>query len=251
MRRYLVASLISLVAGLSLAAQGLEPLAPLPPLPPLPGLGSTTAIDHSQIGFNLFSGWVDNYQRDATRAKFVGSTILYGTGSLAAAGAIATWLKGDEISEAIVGEPMESSLRQNITLGLGIGAGALYLGGIIVSTVPIKDYRSIYADVYNEKDPEVREAMAVSVLRYQADQGRERRITSFVTGFAVPIVASIVTSSIYAAQNKSWSEGFWSALQGSTWSMAGSVVVLFQKTPEERLYERYLSARDALYGSSR
>ena len=41
-------------------------------------------------------------------------------------------------------------------LGFGIGAGVLYISGILVAIVPVKDYYpTVYADVFQERAPEL------------------------------------------------------------------------------------------------
>jgi energy-converting hydrogenase Eha subunit A len=207
--------------------------------------------DKPQIAYHLFSTWADNYQTEATRGKVIGSTILYSIGALGTAGSIVTWTKGDEIAREITGSPIDPELRNGLTLGLGIGAGVSFLSGILVSVTPIKDYRAIYADVFQENDAEVQEAMAASVLHYQADRGKERRITSFVSGLIVPLIAGGITASINAAQGRNWTDGMFDSIKGSSWSMAWSITSLFSKTEEERLYDRYISARDAYYAGTK
>lgn len=236
MRRILASILIVCLGSLSALAQT------------LPIRISST---EPQIAYRLFSTWADNYATDARKGKAIGSAVLFGAGSLCVAGSIVTWTKGEEIYRQANEAPMPTELRQNLALGLGIGAGALYLSGILVSVSPIKDYRAIYADVFEERDAEVQEAMAAAVLRYQSDRGKERRITSFVSGILVPVIACGITAGINASQGKTWSDGLESTLQGSSWGMAGSLTSLFTKTPEERLYERYLATRDALYASKK
>jgi hypothetical protein len=204
-----------------------------------------------QVAYHLFSNWADNYMVDAKRGKAIAEGILYGLGSVSLAGAALTWYGGDAISNNVSGAPMDQNLKQNLTMGFGIGGGALILAGMIVNSVPIKDYRAIYADVFQEKDPEVQEAMAVSVLRYQSDQGRERRIVSFVSGLIVPLLAGGIKAGANLSQGQPWGTDVLSTMGNSSWWMAGSIVYLFQKTPEERLYDRYLSTRDALYGSGK
>ncbi len=204
-----------------------------------------------QIAYRLFTTWADSYMANARRGKVIGETVLYSTGAIALAGAALTWYGGDAISNNVSGSPMDPQLKQNLAMGLGIGGISFLAIGSIVSSVPIKDYRALYADVYEEKNPEVQEAMAASVLRYQSDKGKESRITSFITGLVVPLAAAAITGGINAAQGNNWSDGLLNALKGSSWTMCFSLVSLFQKTPEERLYDRYLATRDALYGSAK
>jgi hypothetical protein len=238
MRRMFTSLLIASLCVVSAIAQSL----------PMRDAGSQ---ENPEIAYHLFSNWADNYRANAIRGKTVAETVLYSSGAIALGGAALTYFGGDAISNEAVGSPLDPDLKQNLTLGLGISGGALIISGMIVASVPIKDYRAVYADVFEEKDPEVREAMAVSVLRYQADKGKERRITSFVSSCVVPILACAITAGVNVAQGDQWSKGVLSSLGSSSWWMAGGVVSLFQKSPEERLYDRYLSTRDAYYGTAR
>lgn len=236
MRRILSTVLIACLVSLSAFAQSLP---------------TSSQDSKPQIAYHLFSTWADDYMSRAKRGKIVGETILYSTGALALGGAALTWYGGDEISNNVSGSPMDPMVKQNVAMGLGIGGAALILSGMIVQSVPIKDYRAIYADIFQEKDPEVQEAMAVSVLRYQADKGKESRITSFVSGLVVPILAGAIQAGVNLSQGDPWGKSVLTTMGNSSWWMAGSIVSLFQKTPEERLYDRYLATRDALYGSSK
>jgi hypothetical protein len=204
-----------------------------------------------EIAYHLFSNWADNYQVRARKNKAIAETVLFSTGGLALGGAALIWFSGDRISENCNGSPMNSETKRDLTMGLGITGGALVLSGIIVSAVPIKDYRAIYSDVFEEQDPEVREAMAVSVLRYQADRGKERRIANFIWSCALPIIAGAVTAGANISNDERWNKDLLSSMANSSWCMAGGVVSLFTKSPEERLYDRYLNTRDAYYGATR
>lgn len=204
-----------------------------------------------EIAFRLFSNWADNYQVRARKNKAIAEGILFSTGALSLGGAALTWFAGDRISENCSGSPMDSETKRGVTLGLGITGGALVLSGIIVAAVPIKDYRAIYSDVFEEKDPEVREAMAVSVLRYQSDRGKERRVSSFIWSLALPIIAGAVTIGSNMSNDDRWNKDLLSSMANSSWCTVGGVVSLFTKSPEERLYERYLNTRDAYYGAAR
>jgi hypothetical protein len=204
-----------------------------------------------EIAYRLFSNWADNYQASAKRGKTVAETILFSGAALTLGGSALTWFGGDAISNNVNGSPMDPDLKQNLSLGLGISGGALLLSGMIVASVPIKDYRAIYADVFEEKDPEVREAMAVSVLRYQADRGKQARIANVFCGIMAPVVLGGITAGLNLSQGERWDKDLWQKLGGMSWSMVWSLTSLFVKSPQEQLYERYLSARDAYYGSTR
>ncbi len=208
------------------------------------------ATDNPQIAYRIFSSWVEDKQQRAPRDKAAAMAVLYTVGGVTLGAGAATYFAGDDISERLTGSPMDRELRDNLSLGLAIGGASLIVAGVMVSSVPLRDYRAMYSDVLNEKDPEVREAMAVAALKYQADRGKERRITSFVSGLAVPVLAGLLRAGANLAQGQEWTDGVWPSMQWSCWSAANGVVQLFQKTDEERRYARYLAARDAFYGAA-
>jgi hypothetical protein len=212
-------------------------------------MSEPSSLEKPEFAYHLFSNWADNYQDNAKKGKTIASTLLYSGAAIGFAGSALSWFGGDAISNNATGSDLDPTLKQNLTIGFGASGAALLLSGIIVSAVPIKDYRAIYADVFQERDPEVREAMAASALRYQADQGKERRISSFVTSCVVPIIVGAITAGVNVAQGKTWSDGVLTSLGNSSWWMAGGIVSLINKSPEERLYDRYLSARDAFYAN--
>jgi hypothetical protein len=211
---------------------------------------SEAKAENPQIAYRIFSSWVNEKQERAPREKKAATIALYTIGGLALGAGATTWFAGDDISEWACGSPMDRELKENLSLGLAIGGASFLVAGIMVSSAPVRDYRAIYSDVLNEGDSEIREAMAVAALKYQADRGKERRITSFVSGLAVPILAGLLRAGANLIEGDEWSEGVWPSMQWSCWSAANGVVQLFQKTDEERRYERYLTARDALYGAA-
>jgi hypothetical protein len=243
MKRTILAFIAVCILAPSIIAEGEETA--------LPMTENRDKRESPQIAYSLFSNWADNYQASAKKRKCVAEGILFGSSAAFAGGAALTWFAGDSMSESSNGSPMDPEEKKDLTMGLGIASGALLVSGIIVAAVPIKDYRAIYADVFQEKDPEVREAMAVSVLRYQADRGKEGRIASFIWGCALPVFVGGIAICANLSEGDDWNKGVLSSMGGSSWSMAGGVVALFTKSPEERLYKRYLDARDAYYGTSR
>ncbi len=203
-----------------------------------------------QIAYRIFSSWVDERMERAPREKKAATIALFTIGGTALAAGATTWYAGDGIAEWMGLPPLKREIKENLSLGLAIGGASMLVAGALVSTAPLKDYRAIYSDVLNEGDPELQEAMAVAALKYQADRGKERRITSFVSGLAVPVFAGLLRVGANLIEGEEWTEGVWPSMQWSCWSAANGLVQLFQKTDEERRYERYLTARDALYGAA-
>jgi hypothetical protein len=201
-----------------------------------------------QIAYRLFSSWVDENEREAGKGKGIAISLLFTGGGLALGGAIATFAGGDKISQSVSGQPMEPLLKQNLVIGLGIASAGLYTAGFLVAASKAPEYRRIYSDVFGEPDPDVQEAMAVSILRYQADKGKEKRIASFISALALPLITGGIRASINLSKGDPWADGVFDSIKGQSWSIASGLVSLVSKTPEERLYERYLATRDALYG---
>ena len=199
-----------------------------------------------QLAFLLLSTWTDRHQRDAERGKSLASGILYGSGVAAGTSAGLIGMRGDLLSSYVLGAPMDSDLRQNLAIGLGLGGAALVIAGFAVTLIPIPDYREDYADVFNEGDPDTREALAVSTLSFNADKGKDRRIATFISSFLVPVVMGGLRVGFNLSESKAWSDGLLNSLGSTSWSIAAGLTSLFSKSPEEQLYDRYLSARDAL-----
>jgi hypothetical protein len=202
-----------------------------------------------QIAYTLFSNWADNYMADAKKSKTVSSGIAFGLGAVGFAGSALTWFGGDAISESATGSPMAADVKQGMTLGLGIGGGICLATGLIIALTPIKDYRAIYSDVFEEKDPEVREAMAVSVLRYQSDQGKQNRVSAAIWNIAGGLVASVTMASINSNSADEWGHQFLKYGPYYSMNIVSGVISLFTKSSEEQRYDRYLAARDAYYGT--
>jgi hypothetical protein len=201
-----------------------------------------------QIAYRMLTTWVDGYERDAGQGKKVATSILYSMGGVGVAAAGATYLWGDDISRQVMGKPLSSDARQGIILGAGLGGAALIAAGLIVDAVPIEDKRAVYADIFEEHDAEVQEAMAVSVLRDQAQRGKERRIASFLSSLIVPLVTGGIRVGVNLALGEPWAKDVTKNVGYSSWSAASGILALFSKSKEELLYERYLTARDSLYG---
>jgi hypothetical protein len=112
---------------------------------------------------------------------------------------------------------------------------------------PVPDYREKYRLVFMEKDPVVQEALAASSLKEMADQGRDHRIASGLSTLLSPLVYMGVQAIINVSSNRNWYDN----MSGGLWWLAGSAVSggisLISPSSEERLYDKYLSARDAMY----
>ena len=210
--------------------------------------GAASSVDSTQIAYKLLASWADNGYAEARRDRAIAAGVVAGTGGLLLGSAAVTWFAGDEISRSATGAPMNADLKLNLSLGLGAGGLALAGAGAIVAAVPVQDPHLVWTEVFNETNADLREAMAVSALRSLAQQGKERRIASFITSFLVPILSGGIQVGINLSQDRVWSTGLLQSLGSSSWSIAAGITGILSTSPEERLYERYLVARSAYSG---
>ncbi|HUX41533.1 MAG TPA: hypothetical protein VMV83_10250 [Rectinemataceae bacterium] len=205
--------------------------------------------DSTQIAYRLLATWADKGYADAWRGKAIAAGVLAGSGGLMVGSAALTWFAGDAISREFSGTAMNSDLKLNLSLGLGAGGLALVGAGALVAAIPIQDPHLAWADVFEENNADLREAMAVSALRSLAQQGKERRVASFISSFLVPVLTGGIQVGLNLSQDKTWSDGLLQSLGSSSWSIAAGLTSLFSTTPEERLYQRYLIAKQAYQSS--
>lgn len=129
------------------------------------------------------------------------------------------------------------------TLSLGFGVRDL----ISLSTRPrLKEYQM----VVSETDLVLREATAAATLKGWSDDARNRRVLAGFLDFALAPIILGISALAETSQGKPWYSGYSSypaiPLVSVVYLLAGGVALL-QTSPEERLYQKYLTARDAVY----
>lgn len=213
-------------------------------------MGGAAFAEQPEIAYRILSGYVTKKESDDSKGQKAGGIILSSIGGLAIAGAAATWFAGDAISQSTIGAPMDSDVKFGVSLGLGIGGLGMALGGAAIIASKPTDYRALYAEVFAEDDTEVREALSVAVLRDISIKAKQERISESVFNLLVPVVSMAIKAGANLAADREWSDNILSGVYWSAWNIASGVAGLFETTPEERLYEKYLASRDALYGES-
>jgi hypothetical protein len=214
-------------------------------------LGGLAAQDQPDIAYRILSGYIDKKEANSGMGLKTGGSIVMGLGGLIVAGAATTYFAGDDIARS-AGAP--AGLDPDIKIGLSIGLG---VGGLVLSSVGYgmafskpRDYRLEYAEVFHEDDRQIREAMAVAVLRDLSIKAKNARVTSALSSFLVPVLSAAIRAGVNLSNGKEWSDGVMSSISWSAWSIAGGITGLFGSSEEERLYAKYLSGREALYGAS-
>lgn len=212
-------------------------------------LGILSAQEQPEIAYRILNGYVDKREADGGGGKKIGGTIMVAVGGLMLAGAGTVWFAGDAIAESAGHSGgMNPDTKFGVTLGVGIGGLALTGAGAGVLFSKPHDYRKEYAEVFTEADHQVREALSVAVLRDMSIKARKSRITGAVSSLMVPLVYSAIKIGANLTNNRPWQEKVMDGFYWSAWSIAGGLSNLFGSTEEERLYEKYLAGRDALYG---
>jgi hypothetical protein len=206
------------------------------------------AEDQPQIGYRILSGYLTKKEADGDRGRKGVGIGFATTGGLLIAGAATTYFAGDWIGESLFSGAMDPEIKTNVSLGLGIGGlAASAIGAGILAAKP-RDWTLEYAEVFAETDQQVREALAVAALKDLAIKGKKERMTGAISNLAVPIVFGAARASINIAKGKAWYMDILDGIYWSPWSVVSGLTSLFGTSEEERLYEKYLAGRDALYG---
>jgi post-segregation antitoxin (ccd killing protein) len=208
------------------------------------------AEDQPEIAYRILSSYVDKQEAEGDRGLKIGGLISYGIGGSLAAASATTWLAGDRISRAASGHSLDPDTKLGLTLGLGIGSAVMLGVGTGLSLSHAPDYRVEYAEVFKEKDAQIREALAVAVLHDLSTKGKKERISGAVSSLLVPVLSAAITAGMNVSDGKPWQDGVLNSAGWSAWSIAGAVSQFFSLSKEERLYDKYLAGRDALYGST-
>jgi hypothetical protein len=241
----LTTACLALCLGLSsaLSAQSADPAAAQSAAAPAPAQSrEALASSQPQIAYRIFSDYVDNKSESDAKGKFgwgMGLTIGGGL-ALGTAGVFAA------LDPAVL-DPNDTNLKWRVAAITGLSGAVMTGVGIGLLASPVPDYREKYRVVFLERDPLVQEALAASSLKEMAQKGKEGRIASALTTILTPLLFTGIMTAIDVSQNRPW----YQSAQTNVWWLAGSAVSggisLFSTSSEERLYDKYLSARDAMY----
>ena len=226
-------SLLSLLLALSLAASLASPL---------------FAEEEPQLAYRILTGYFDKQAVEGERGRKGAGTAFTSIGGTLLAGAGVTYFAGDYIGEGFFGGPMDPEIKNNVALGLGIGGLATTAIGVGLLRAKPHDPAVEYAEVFQEDDAQVREALAVAALKDLSIKGKKRRMTNAVSNLAVPLAYALVKAGMNVAEGKAWNDHISGGFYWGVWNVSSGLTSLFGTTEEERLYEKYLAGREALYG---
>jgi hypothetical protein len=198
-----------------------------------------------QIAYRILNDYVTQEQAKANDKTW--SYIMLGTGGALMAGSAGVWFFGPQITA--INPDWTPDVTTIVTVSLA-GAGVATAGvGLVGALIPPVDVRTQYASVYGEQDSVVQEAMATAALKDIADRGRNARITGAIVGIGTPILTVATQVIINVCMGSEWYDNLASV---STWQipwLVSGITDLFSLSSGERLYEKYLAARSAIYAS--
>ncbi|MFP4363555.1 MAG: hypothetical protein ACLFR1_06765 [Spirochaetia bacterium] len=214
-------------------------------------LFSTTALiadeEQPQLAYRFLMEYIHDEEEEAGNPKTAG-LITIGVGAGLTGLGVAAYFYADDVSSTVFDEPMDDSMRYIISGSIaGSGILTMTIGLGIYATEP-RDVRSEFTTVLEEEDPAVQEALAASALHDLAEESKRQRLISGWSELAIPLITagSRVTANII--QERPWHEDVVSITSWQAWQIwSGISQVFFERTEEERVYEQYLSAREALY----
>lgn len=203
-----------------------------------------------QIAYRLLDEYVTEKEESSSRKT--GGIITLSLGAAVLAGSALMWFWGDDITAAVseVGQPWEKetkyivcgSLAGTGIIGIGVGTGLLL--------APPRDYRSEYTSVYEAEDPVVQEALAVATIKDLAEEGRRMRIISGWGNLSLTVFTMGAQVAVNISKKREWHVDLGSVFTWQIGTVVTGITSLFTRSDEERLYEKYLAAKQAIYVST-
>lgn len=129
-------------------------------------------------------------------------------------------------------------------VGTGLVAGVV--GGAMLASGNV-DYRSRYEHIFTQPLPDLRERQAAGALYGLASDAYTRRRLSGLVKIAIPILAvgSTMTAN-FLLPDREWHQDVPTIAFSQIWSVVSGLSDLARRSPEERLYDRYLAERAQL-----
>jgi hypothetical protein len=214
-------------------------------------LGGSIAFgqeETSQLAYRFLDGYIT--KKEAEAADKTGAIGMMVAGGLITGGGVAFWIWGDEMVESCSTdeEYYYDDTTHTIVSASIVGGGVLTLGiGTCMLLAKPFDYRAEYAYIFQEPDPVVQEALAVAVLHDLAEEGRNSRISTGIVNLIAPLITIGVHVGYNIYSEKMWDEDLTYTIVGQSFNLVNGIAQLFfVKSEEERVYEKYLIAKEAM-----
>lgn len=206
--------------------------------------------EEPQIAFRLLDNYVQEKQQALDSSSPAGAVFSIVSGALLLGGGIGLYAYGDQAADAMGAQRLDSGLKLGLSLGLGVTGGILLVTGIQGASRKSRDLRMDHQDVYAEPNPLVQEAMAAATLKALSDRGRNARVGTAVVNISIAALTTGLSIGANLSDGLPWSKDLDKTLGAQVWTLGGAVGSIFSLSEEERLYSKYLAAREAYYASA-
>ncbi len=203
-----------------------------------------------QIAYRILTDYIEEKEEDNLTGLKTGSivsTIAGGT-LIAASGVMYFW--GDDIIGAFSEEAAAdwTPETRDITCGsIALGGIVSLTAGVVIAFTPPTDYRAEYSYVLDEPDPVVQEALAAGVLFDLAEEGKRNRIISGITDISTPLISLGITMIFNSVENRPWYEdNEYNFISLGLNLVRGLSKIIWDKSDKEKLYDKYLAAKETL-----
>lgn len=154
---------------------------------------------------------------------------------------------GTTLYFAVPEERWDTTTRYTVSgamVGTGLVAGVV--GGAMLASGNV-DYRSRYEHIFTQPIPDLRERQAAGALYELASDAYRRRRLSGLVKIGIPILAvgSTMTAN-FLLPDREWHQDVPTIAFSQIWSVVSGLSDLARRSPEERLYDRYLAERARL-----
>jgi len=212
---------------------------------------SLLSAEKPQIAFRLLDDYISKEQAQREKSRLGSGLFGLGVGAIMLGGSAATWFFGDQVNSYFGGGPaLDPSLKVGLTAGFAVGGGICVWTGIDTLARPAKSLKDRYADVYGEQDSDVQEAMAVATLKYLSVKARNRRLGAVITDASWIATAIGVAIGNNLSSSLPWFHDLEWTVLGQSYFLGDGIGKFFFRSDAELLYDKYLTARQALYSSS-
>jgi hypothetical protein len=212
-------------------------------IPPLIAAGG-----QPQIAFHFLKDYADSQLEKDEKSRQLRGWIGLGIGGLVAVGGVGglIWGPGLAGGSFAAGSLADFDLQADVTAFLAGDITCFAAGSMLAPDNRMKKYQL----AASESDPVVREAMAASILKGFADEGKAARIRSGFLNIGLSVLIAGLSAGLEAAHGNPWYSGMAndpaipllsaaSLLYGGYWLIGSS--------PDERRYQEYQAAHDAVY----
>ncbi len=205
-----------------------------------------------QIAYRFLDGYIRAKEKNAEFNRKIGAGISLATGGIFLGAGAVTYFYGDEIYSTFNDnkETLDPNIKNIATVSFAAG-GLLALGiGTAILFKKPENLHKKYSFVFKEKDPVVQEALAAVVLKDISEEGERKRIISGFTSLATPLLSiGLTIGSNIVDPKKKWYADILSTNSWFIGNIVSGISSFLSKSKEERLYEKYLAAKKALYES--